>query len=107
MKDTDSASWFINLRDALYKFELQLLANPPEKLQWKRTVKAAVHEYCRKRVQQDIPLYTSLRYLKETDYTPGLCHSTLNIKGDPIRETQRLSVKLRLLTAHVFCNQRK
>ena len=79
MKDTDSASWFINLRDALYKFELQLLENPPEKLQWERNVKTAVHEYCQKRVQQDIPLCTSLRYFKETDCTPGLCHDTLNM----------------------------
>ena len=102
VKDLDSTSWFISLKKALYKFELpsplKLLENPPEKLQWKKTVKTAVHEYCKKQVQQDIPLYTSLRYFKETDYTPGSCHSTLNMKGDPIRETQRLSVKLRLLT---------
>ena len=102
VKDSDSASWFIGLRDILYKYELpsplKLLENPPEKLQWKRTVKTAIHEYCRKQIQQDIPLYSSLKYFTGVDYIPGSCHTVLEIKGDPIREIQKLSVKLRLLT---------
>ena len=77
---------------------MKLLENPPEKLQWKRTVKTAIHEHCRKQMQQDIPLYSSLKYFTGVDYIPGSCHTVLEIKGDPIREIQKLSVKLRLLT---------
>ena len=101
MKETCSASWFIALRDILQKYELppplKLLENPPEKLLWKRTVKAAVYASSQKQMKQDIQLYPSLRYFNDRDYTPGICHSTLVVKGDPIRETQKLSAKLKLL----------
>ena len=106
VKETCSASWFIALRDMLYKYELppplKLLENPPENLQWKRTVKAAVYAYSPKQMKQDIPLYASLRYFNDRNYIPGICHSTLVVKGYPIRETQKLSVKLKLLTDTYF-----
>ena len=96
-----STQYYVN-SDVLYKYELpsplKLLENPPEKLQWKRTVKTAIHEYCRKQIHQDIPLYSSLKYFTGVDYIPGSCHTVLEIKGDPIREIQKLSVELRLLT---------
>ncbi|MEW8547744.1 MAG: reverse transcriptase family protein, partial [Candidatus Thiodiazotropha sp.] len=111
VKETGSVSWFINLRDILFKYELppplKLLENPPEKLQWKRTIKTAVYEYCKKQVQLDIPLYISLKYFTAADYTPGFCHSILNVRGDPVREAQKLSVKLRLLTDTYILQSKK
>ena len=110
LKENSRVSWFIALKNILYKFELppplELLENPPAKLHWKKIVKQPYTNTVKSKFGQDIPLYTSLRYFKCLDYTPGACHDILSVKGDPIRETQKLSVKVKLLI-HTYVFQAK
>ena len=47
---------------------------------------------------EDSKLYSSLTYLNCDSYQPGKTYTLLQINTDPIRETTRLSVKLKLVT---------
>ena len=44
------------------------------------------------------PLYCSLRYLNTEIYQPGQIHHLIKINGNPVRETARLAIKLKLVT---------
>ena len=48
MKDTFSSSWTTHLRKVLFKYKLltalQLVNDPPAKLKWNATVKAAIKD---------------------------------------------------------------
>ena len=60
VKDSTSKSWFVALREILYKYCLpnaqELLDNPPEKLAWKVMVRRHVNELWKKIIIQEAVL---------------------------------------------------
>ena len=62
-----------------------------------------MNSYWKDKVIEDSKLYCSLTYLNSDSYQPGKIHSLLQINTDPVRETARLSVKLKLVTDTYTC----
>ena len=56
---------------------------------------------------EDSKLYPSLTYLNCDSYQPGKIHTLLRINTDPIRETTRLSVKLKLVTGTYILQEKR
>ena len=101
----------MNLRHVLHRYNLPnpmtLLDNPVSKLKWKRQIKDAVFLYWKDRINKDCQLYCSLRYLNTEIYQPGQIHHLIKINGNPVRETARLAIKLKLVTdTYLFFRQR-
>ena len=92
------------IRRILHKYGLPnpitLLDEPITKIEWEKNkqIKTAVNSYWGDRVIEDSKLYPSLTYLNCDSYQPGKTHTLPQINTDPIRETTRLSVKLKLVT---------
>ena len=103
VKDDKSCSWLMIIRRILHKYGLPnpitlLDGSSITKIEWKKQIKTAVSSCWRDRVIEDSKLYSSLTYLNCDSYQPGKTHTLLQIITDPIRETTRLSVKLKLVT---------
>ena len=99
-KDVNSCSWLMIIRRILHKYGLpnpiSLLDEPLSKLEWKR--QRRTNSYWKDREITDSKLYSSLAYLNFDSYQPGKIHKLLQINTDPIRESTRISVKLKLVT---------
>ena len=99
------------IRRILHKYGLPnpitLLDEPITKIEWKKQIKTAVNSYWRDRVIEDSKLYPSLTYLNCDSYQPGKIHTLLRINTDPIRETTRLSVKLKLVTGTYILQEKR
>ena len=78
VKDSTSKSWFIALREILYKYGLptaqELLDNPPEKLPWKIMVRRHVNEHWKKEIIQEAETKSTLKFLNKALYAPGKVH---------------------------------
>ena len=78
VKDSTSKSWFIALREILYKYGLptaqELLDNPPEKLAWKIMVGRHVNEHWKKEITQEAETKSTLKFLNKALYAPGKVH---------------------------------
>ena len=78
VKDITSKSWFIGLREILYKYSLptaqELLDNPPEKLAWKIMVRRHVNEHWKKEIIQEAETKSTLKFLNKALYAPGKVH---------------------------------
>lgn len=64
LKSENSNSWFITLRNIVFKYELpssvELLDNPPNKNAWKRTLQTTINQYWKHKLINDAESYISL-----------------------------------------------
>ena len=78
VKDSTSKSWFIALREILYKYGLpaaqELLNNPPEKLAWKIMVRRYVNGLWKRETIQEAVTESTLKFLNKALYAPGKVH---------------------------------
>lgn len=104
MKDQNSSSWFIGIKNLLMKYSLkhplELLNSPPSKHDWKRTIKEQVNSYWRSRIIHDCTLYTKLRFLNFEEFKPNNTHSITYVdkSSDPSREAIYIANKLKIVT---------
>jgi hypothetical protein len=75
IKDVDSASWFIEMKKILIKYDLpdinQLLDNSHKKEKWKTLVYRHLHIYWQDEIINISNYYRFLTYLNPDIYTPG------------------------------------
>jgi hypothetical protein len=67
VKSYDSNSWFMDIRKVCIKYDITdpytYLENPLPKLQWKSLITKHVHQYWKNAIEENMLLYTSLKYL--------------------------------------------
>ena len=104
VKDTQSGSWFIDIRRICVKYDLpdplDVLSDPPSRYAWKRQIHVKINNYWKDRLIKQAELYSSLQHLSITLYNPGKVHPLLRIgqDQDPVRQANRMAVKLKLVT---------
>ena len=105
MKENDSTSWFNLIKRILLKYGLQhpleYLSNPMCKLGWKKLIQTQINEYWKSRLISDCKLYSSLKYLDYSSFTPNRCHWIIHIdnESNPSREAMLIATKLKLPVA--------
>jgi len=101
MKDPNSASWFSDVRKIFWKYDLTtpetILDNPYSKQEWKTIVFKAVSSITKERITSLARLYKSLQHMNVV-YTPGRIHPNIDTRNNSVREINRLSIKMKLLT---------
>ena len=67
VKSYDSNSWFMDIRKICIKYDIMdpytYLENPLPKSQWKSLITKHVHQYWKNAIEENLLLYTSLKYL--------------------------------------------
>jgi hypothetical protein len=67
VKSYDSNSWFMDIRKICIKYDIMdpytYLENPLSKLEWKSLITKHVHQYWKNAIEENMLLYTSLKYL--------------------------------------------
>ena len=73
------------------------------KVGWKKLIQTQINEYWKSRLISDCELYTSLKYLDYSSFTPNRCHWIIHIHVDnesnPSREAMLIATKLKLPVA--------
>jgi hypothetical protein len=103
IKDVDSASWFIEMKKILIKYDLpdiiQLLDNPHKKEKWKTLVYRHVYRYWQDEIINISNYYRFLTYLNPDIYTPGKIRPLLQIPIISSRELNRIAIKLKVMSS--------
>jgi hypothetical protein len=77
----DSNSWFIDVENILYKYDLAnayfYMEQPSKKEKWNKLIKERISKEWIKKITLTIPLYHGLRYLNYQDFWPGNIHPIL------------------------------
>ncbi|KAH3892736.1 hypothetical protein DPMN_016863 [Dreissena polymorpha] len=85
----------------MWKYELGTVAdladNTSTKGKWKTCVLEAVHSYWSDQIDSLTPLYSTLFFLRQDKYVPGKILPLLSLEYTA-RESERLKIKVRLLT---------
>ncbi|MCG7866749.1 MAG: hypothetical protein JAY74_10300 [Candidatus Thiodiazotropha taylori] len=101
IKGDNSCSWFVDIRNILWKYDLPspwiLLDTPPSKYRWKRTVKTRIDKYWADMLRSRVVLYPSLQYLSSDHFKPGE-RSVLIQDPNGIRDVPRMHTKIKLVT---------
>ena len=78
VKESTSNTWFIALREILYKYGLptaqELLDNTLEKLAWESMVRRHVNEHWKREIIQEPETKSTLKFLNKALYAPGKVH---------------------------------
>jgi endonuclease/exonuclease/phosphatase family metal-dependent hydrolase len=106
MTGKKEASWFKALKMILCQYDLppasELLEDTPDKRDWARTVKKAIHSYWRHHITSQAATFSSLSYLNTGLYTPGVCHPTLSSIRSSYSDIRRTAVANRFITGTVI-----
>jgi hypothetical protein len=103
IKENNSTSWFITIKEKLYKYNLpnplSLLDSPLRKNEWKNTVKKAVEKHWKIVILENCNMYNSFNYLHCDVFQPNKIHHLIQIDNtsDPSVEAVRIAVKLKLV----------
>ena len=99
IKDVDSASWFIEMKKILIKYDLpdiiQLLENPPKKEKRKTLVYMHVYRYWQDEIINISNYYRFLTFLNPDIYTPGKIHPYYKYKYLHLEKRTELPLNLR------------
>ena len=91
IKDQSSHSWTTKLKQVLFKYSLPpalvLAENPPEKDNWKKTIKEAITRYWGKELNEEARFLKSLKYLNQMMCQPGYSHPVWITGPDPFQTT--------------------
>jgi hypothetical protein len=106
-----SASWFIEIKKLLLKYELQdpifMLDNPNTKNEWKSNLNRKINVYWWNNIKHSTTLYKSLQFLNNEKCYPGKIHPLLSINCKSSRDVNRIPTKLKLLTGtYILQNNR-
>jgi len=97
-----SNSWISFVRTILAQYSLpslhDILNLVPSKSLWKKAIYQHVNSYWETSINRQLSLYQSLIFLRSSKYTIGKCHHCLESVNSTMRDVQRLTVKLRLMT---------
>lgn len=95
-------SWFNSVKETLAKYDLpmayDLLTNPPQKEEWKRTTKKAVLDYWKKDLISRTRGYPSLKYISAEGWCPGTPYYALKDITDSPIDIRRVPTMARILT---------
>lgn len=113
IKSNSSASWFMDVKKLLLKYNLQdpmqLLEQPVPKHIWKSNVNKLVDQFWINDIKDNSKMYKSLNFLNIRPSKPGRVHPLLKINCKSTRDINRIPTKLRLLTGTYIlqCNRSK
>ena len=100
MKNMDSNSWVILVRELLYKYQLpsafHLTDNPPRKAAWKKRVKRAINQHWYSKLKKEAAEKNTLKYLNTDACEPGKVHPVWICGSDPLDVT-KAATKARML----------
>ena len=102
LKDIQAVSWVVQLREILHKYKLpsayELMATPPTKAAWKRTIKLATADYWTAALTEEANSQSSLRYLNTGICRVGTAHHIWASAADTPFDCRRACVKAKLVT---------
>ncbi len=102
VKDLKSKSWVMYAMQRLHRYELpslhQLLASPPSREAWKRTVKQAVTSHWTAKLLRGCSGMSSLRFIHLDPCTVLSPHPVWRAQADCPRAVRRSFIKARVLT---------
>ena len=102
LKGFHSNSWISLVMTTLAHYSLpslhDILNLVPSKSLWKKTIYQHINSYWETSINRQLSLYQSLIFLRSSKYTIGKCHHCLESVNSTMRDVQRLTVKLRLVT---------
>ena len=75
------------------------LENPLPKLEWKRLITKHVHQYWKIAIEENMLLYTSLKYL-DSNYNIGRIHPLLKSQSANIQDIRRIPTRLKIVTGN-------
>jgi hypothetical protein len=100
MKEMNSSSWIILVRELLYKYQLpsafKLASNPPSKPRWNKMVKKAVEENWLCKLRRQCSEMSTLQHLNAHSCNFGRVHQVYDYADCP-REIMMSSTKARML----------
>ena len=73
------------------------LENPLPKSQWKSLITKHVHQYWKNAIEENMLLYTSLKYL-DSNYNIGRIHPLLKSQSANIQDIRRIPTRLKIVT---------
>ena len=73
------------------------LENPLPKSQWKSLITKHVHQYWKNAIEENMLLYTSLKYL-DSNYNIGRIHPLLKSQSANIQGIRRIPTRLKIVT---------
>ena len=101
VKSYDSNSWFMDIRKICIKYDITdpytYLENPLPKSQWKSLITKHVHQYWKNAIEENMLLYTSLKYL-DSNYNIGRIHPLLKSQSANIQDIRRIPTRLKIVT---------
>ena len=110
MKDTNSHSWTIKLRQILCKYELpvalQLVEHSPTKVDWKCTVKKAISSYWGKTLREEAANKSSLKNLNLVTCCIGQSHPVWMCGTDPLQAIMANTKAVMLVGRYPVTGQR-
>jgi hypothetical protein len=74
-----------------------ILENPLPKSQWKSLITKHVHQYWKNAIEENMLLYTSLKYL-DSNYNIGRIHPLLKSQSANIQGIRRIPTRLKIVT---------
>ena len=103
VKSYDSNSWFMDIRKICIKYDITdpytYLENPLPKSQWKSLITKHVHQYWKNAIEENMLLYTSLKYL-DSNYSIGRIHPLLKSQSANIQDIRRIPTRLKIVTGN-------
>ena len=107
IKDYKRSSWFIEMKKIIWKYYLtdifKLLDIPYTNMQWKQIVYEKAHKYWKEQAIRISELYKNIGYLNRYENKPGKQHPLICIPISSVRDANRISVKLKLVSGtYVF-----
>ena len=104
-KDRKSKSWFINIQNLLYKYNLpdavNLLDDPPQKQKWKDTVKKEVFSHWDLALKETASRKSSLQHIYWSDQNKPKAHRLWLITSDKLNMSRKAVIKAKVLL-HVY-----
>ena len=101
MKTSTSNSWTVKLREVLQMYNLpsagDLMRNPPERNEWKATVKTAVRRHWDEDLKRRAATMTSLKFLNLQTCQIGRVHPAWQCGTDPWRVSMAITKVLLLV----------
>lgn len=101
VKTQDSNSWFIGVKQVLWKYDLveaeDLLEGHLSYTEWKRQASQAINIHWTNKILHSAAYSKSLKYLSKV-YTPGKVHPILQTPVKSARSINRIPTHLRILT---------
>ena len=79
------------------------------KVGWKKLIQTQINEYWKSRLISDCELYSSLKYLDYSSFTPNRCHWNIHIdnESNPSWEAMLIATKLKLATCSYILQQKR